>query len=808
MKRRAPFKIPSTIHKTNPSANAIASKQTELEQSEKPLRVFSILWRKITFKKHKTWEGDGILVIQGNQCSIHNLDGERLGGSSIRGIDFSIGSVVRVSGKEISLENTITEEEYFKGSFLNTTVSIEPVKPEKKLNTAFVMPLSKEGQEKLHKKKLPVARHDPNAPDALVMERMQPWDEMRNVDVVIDPRLAKILQPHQKEGVSFLYNCLMSIGRHNSYGAILADEMGLGKTLQTITVLWTLLKQNPIANAAPPLKKIMIVSPVTLLQNWKNEFIKWLGTERIHVMIAKSTVEFKEFIGNVSYSVVLVGYEKVRSFLQDNIDCDKIDLVVCDEGHRLKSMNSQTGIALQKLKTKRRLLLTGTPIQNDLMEFYAMVNFIMPGVLGSQTSFRSQYELPILRSRLVNASTKNVLLGNARLERLARYASTFVLRRKIDVLSETLPPRTDVTIFLKPSRSQELLYEEHLDKFWKDRTLENEKTFPLSTLTELNCLCNSTRLIQHQENTDLSLNDLIASSSKFEFLKSLLLEFKNSQLKCVIVSQFTETLNLIEILLKHLLITHCRLDGSTPTNTRQSLVDQFNCSTYEHLSVFLLSNKSGGAGLNLVGANRLILFEPSWNPAYDLQALGRIYRYGQNRSVLIYTLLSTGMLDEQIYIRQHTKTGLSNAFMDSDTSTLKYKFQMKDMKNLFSYHKPKTCLMHELITKTASVLTENNSKRINHCKNEDMNDSTNNNVLENKEDEYKKEWRPARLLNENLSENTLEPIVLLEGWNHYNLSDEGVHSSKEIKWIPKDSMHLCAYVLAKTLKSTKSSGSE
>ena len=206
--------------------------------------------------------------------------------------------------------------------------------------------------------------------DPLVMKR--PLDA--KVDVVVDPILSKKLRDHQREGIKFLYECVMGLRDFNGQGAILADEMGLGKTLQTIALLWTLLKQSPYGNGSSIIKKALIVCPATLINNWRKEIHKWLGLDRIGVLVADAKTRVTHFTHGKSYSVMIVSYERLRTIQADLAKGNGVDIIVADEAHRLKTAKNKSLQALNALPTVKKIFLTGTPVQNDLSEFYMMVN--------------------------------------------------------------------------------------------------------------------------------------------------------------------------------------------------------------------------------------------------------------------------------------------------------------------------------------------------------------------------------------------------------------------------------------------------
>ena len=255
---------------------------------------------------------------------------------------------------------------------------------------------------------------DATHPDAIVMPRPSQWrrsssqnnndnamDDSGNdiIDVVVDPHLGRQLRPHQVEGVLFLYKCVMGYQVDGSYGAILADEMGLGKTLQTIALIWTLLKQSPTGSRKSIIKNTLILAPSSLVKNWEAEFTKWLGRERIAVSGIDGSASLTQYIKCPLRSrapVLILSYEmftRAFSSIEDNLS---FDLLVCDEGHRLKNSAAKASQYLASMASiDKRIVLTGTPLQNELKEFFAIVNVVCPGILGTASHFTRQFEEPI-----------------------------------------------------------------------------------------------------------------------------------------------------------------------------------------------------------------------------------------------------------------------------------------------------------------------------------------------------------------------------------------------------------------------------
>ncbi|KAG9903909.1 DNA repair protein rhp54, partial [Aureobasidium melanogenum] len=552
-------------------------------------------------------------------------------------------------------------------------------------------------------------RHDPNGPNALVMKRPKHAPDGKHiVDVVVDPNLTKHLREHQRAGVAFLYECVMGMRPFVGEGAILADEMGLGKTLQTIALIWTLLKQNPIYEDGPVIKKALIVCPVTLINNWRKEFKKWLGNEKVGVMVAENNkTRLSDFTKGKSYNILIIGYEKLRNVQEELQQGLGVDIVIADEGHRLKTANNKSAAAIKSLNTERRIILSGTPIQNDLSEFFTMVDFVNPGLLKTYSSFKKQYETPILKSRTPGATAKDIEKGQTCSEELASITGQFILRRTAEILSKYLPPKTEYVVYCRPTRVQKDVYEAVVSTGVLNQVLKsNEAAFQMINI--LKKLCNSPSLLKNpsegEEGTIHSLlakvpaSDLKAAggSSKLQVLDDLLhFVHTMTQEKVVVVSNYTATLDMIGKLLTALEYSFLRLDGSTPANQRQGLVDKFNRTSANNCFVFLLSAKAGGVGLNLIGASRLVLFDIDWNPATDLQAMGRVHRDGQKHPVHIYRFLTKGALEEKIFQRQLTKQGLADSIVDNKANASS--FTPEELRDLFTLDSREGCQTHDLL---------------------------------------------------------------------------------------------------------------
>ncbi|KAF5130493.1 DNA repair protein rhp54 [Metarhizium anisopliae] len=448
--------------------------------------------------------------------------------------------------------------------------------------------------------------------------------EQPQVPVVLDPKLAKILRPHQVEGVKFMYRCVTGMIEEKANGCIMADEMGLGKTLQCITLMWTLLKQSPEAGK-PTIQKAIVVCPASLVKNWANELTKWLGANAITPFAIDGKASKEELTRqlrqwaiasgrSVTRPVIIVSYETLRLNVEQ-LKHTKIGLLFCDEGHRLKNSDSNTFNALNSLDVSRRVILTGTPIQNDLTD---------PDI---QALLRGKGSQPL---KAINI-----------LKKLCNHPDLLNLSDDLPGSECCFPPE----YIPKEARG-------------RDRDVRPEYSGKMMVLDRM--------LARIRQDT----ND-----------------------KIVLISNYTSTLDLFERLCRSREYGCLRLDGTMNVNKRQKLVDRFNDPNGEEF-VFLLSSKAGGCGINLIGANRLVLFDPDWNPAADQQALARVWRDGQKKDCFVYRFIATGTIEEKIFQRQSHKQSLSSCVVDSAEDVERH-FSLDSLRELFQYRPNTTSDTHD-----------------------------------------------------------------------------------------------------------------
>lgn len=685
-----------------------------------PLQYFRVQWRKRSNKKNKLWEGDGYIVVgaSGLVLKIEDKKGYKIVGrsklSEIDGI-LKFGSyeaevdcqttAEEIRGTKINEADTITESPKSSQMRLTGAPKISDVPPPESL---FVP------QENVHlQNDTPPTEVVPTDDDVSHVVG-QVVEEASNPEFVsasgeaftIDPSLASKLRPHQMEGLKFLLDSLLKSDPNESgpRGALLADEMGLGKTLTTISLIWTLFRRG-IA------KKTVICCPVTLIDNWRREFKKWVDMNRIGVLCLnskqQSAAQEKQEILNFGktnvYQVLIISYEKMLASTE-SLSTVPTDLLICDEGHRLKNATNKVLKNLTSLGVPMKVVLSGTPIQNDLKEFYNIAHFINPNIFGLFSHFQKTFLKPILLARDIHCVDPSIIeKGRDASEQLVQITKKFMIRRTKSVIESDLPPRTDLVVFCRPTSLQKKIYEAVLKCGHIQKSLESNLSEILPMILLLRKLCNSPSLLANDNLYRLLITDLTISAaalstktsgSKVNVLIPLLLEFRAAGEKVVLVSNYTSTLDLLDVVLRKLNIHYSRLDGNTPGSSRDLLVISFNRSpTFQ---AFLLSAKAGGVGLNLIGALRLILFDNEWNPLVDLQAMARIHREGQKRPTFIYRLLTTGTIDEKIFQRQLMKTTLSDTFVDDSNEASLNIFDYEDLRDLFSLSTT-DCNTHDLV---------------------------------------------------------------------------------------------------------------
>jgi len=448
-------------------------------------------------------------------------------------------------------------------------------------------------------------------------------------------------------------------------------------------------------------------------QNWQNEINKWLNGRLNSLVIdsgSKDEIDrnLHDFIHThgrrVVNPVLIISYETFRLHVQE-LHKGEVGLVLCDEGHRLKNSENQTYQALVALNCKRRVLLSGTPIQNDLLEYFSLIHFVNQGLLGTAQEFKRRFESAILRGRDADASEAAQKIGQEKQLELAQLVNRCIIRRTSALLTKYLPVKIELVVCCKLSPIQTAIYTKFINsESIKSKMKENESgksakggMTALSAITNLKKLCSHPELVYEkcQKGTDGFEGALAQFPANFD-PRRLQTEFSgklcvldcilalirsSSNDKIVLISNYTQTLDLFEKLCRNRNYPCVRLDGSMSIKKRAKIVAQFNDPASLDF-VFLLSSKAGGCGLNLIGANRLVMFDPDWNPANDDQAMARVWRDGQKKPCFIYRLLSTGTIEEKIFQRQAHKKALSSCVVDNEEDVERH-FSLTDLRDLF-----------------------------------------------------------------------------------------------------------------------------
>ncbi|XP_055072737.2 helicase ARIP4 isoform X2 [Misgurnus anguillicaudatus] len=660
------------------------------------------------------------------------------------------------------------------------------------------------------------AFNQPDAQGRVLVNINHPGDEE---DLFLAPQLARAVKPHQIGGIRFLYdNLVESLERYknsNGFGCILAHSMGLGKTLQVISFIDILLRHTGA-------KTVLAIVPVNTLQNWLAEFNLWLPaaeslppdtdpsrvsprTFKVHILSDehKTTVARAKVVEEWTRNggVLLMGYEMYRllslkkSFVTGRkrkskkpagpviIDLDEEDrqqelmkgieralarpgpdVVICDEGHRIKNCHASTSQALKNIRSRRRVVLTGYPLQNNLIEYWCMVDFVRPDFLGTRQEFSNMFERPILNGQCIDSTPQDVRLMRYRSHVLHSLLEGFVQRRGHDVLRTQLPSKDEHVILVRLSRLQRALYTEFMNRFreagnsgwlglnplkafcvcckiWnhpdvlyealQKENLTNEQDLDLDDLNStggtrcsapgmkgktsdpanskvalaamgLNPLQEkANQVITYEWAKDIMSNyqtGVLDNSAKMVLLFHLIDESVSRGDKILVFSQSLSTLTVIEDFLSRRPmpiqtetgthnwvknINYYRLDGSTSASERERLINQFNDPANNQTWVFLLSTRAGCLGVNLIGANRVVVFDASWNPCHDAQAVCRVYRYGQRKPCHIYRLVCDFTLEKKIYDRQVSKQGMSDRVVDDLNPVLT--FTRKEVESLLHF---------------------------------------------------------------------------------------------------------------------------
>ncbi|XP_053323486.1 DNA excision repair protein ERCC-6-like 2 isoform X2 [Spea bombifrons] len=597
---------------------------------------------------------------------------------------------------------------------------------------------------------------------------------LSNTGISIPYTINRYLRDYQRDGAKFLYAHYIK-----SMGCILGDDMGLGKTIQVISFLAAVLHKKgtreDIENNMPeflrrgmkkdhsflpPKKVFLIVSPLSVLFNWKDELETW-GYFKVTVIHGNK----KEFelsrIKQGKYEIALTTYETLRLCL-DELNSIDWAAVIVDEAHRIKNPKARVTHVMKDLNCKVRIGLTGTILQNNMQELWCVMDWAVPGCLGSKNKFKEDFANPVEYGQRHNATKRELATGRKAMERLASKMAPLFLRRTKDLISSQLPQKEDRIVYCSLSEFQKAVYQTVL--MTQDVNLvlrggekcscssgqrrrkccykENEhgesvRTMYFSYLAILRKVANHAALLQTdtskkqeahikricaevfskfpefmQQSKDAAFETISDPkySGKMKVLQQLLNHSRQNKDKVLLFSFSTKLLDVLERYCMASGLDYRRLDGSTKAEDRLKIVKEFNST--QDVNICLVSTMAGGLGLNFVGANVVVVFDPTWNPANDLQAIDRAYRIGQCRDVKVFRLISLGTVEEMIYLRQVYKqqlhcvvVGSENAkrYFEAVQGSKEHKGELFGVHNLFKLRTHGTCLTRDILEREGKV---------------------------------------------------------------------------------------------------------
>ena len=663
----------------------------------------------------------------------------------------------------------------------------------------------------------------------------------------VDRKIASKLKKHQIEGIQFMFeNCYESVEQikkgSRGNGCILAHCMGLGKTFQIVSFVHTLLAHLELTKT----KRVIVLTPINALLNWRQEFLDWLKgcDNRVNLFEISTVKTIKErlrvleswhrrggvfIIGYTMFTNLVGGKSVKKKSVREDIEKYLInpgaDLVVCDEGHILKNEKTATSKALNRVNSKRRIVLTGSPLQNNLNEYHCMTSFVKPSLLGTIKEFRNRFVNPINNGQHADSTEADVQYMKKRSHVLHKTLAGCVQRMDYTIIQPLIPPKHEFVISIRLSEVQQKLYKMYLERegyskvsrigkimgtklfcdfnnlyrIWShpwvlkmqleqkqandarkmnrdfidddddedddensvndnlsemledgsddesskqssrlqkfdskmrneicidddddDVIIEDDNSNSIKSIMSTKAKSVSKRKTRSQKANGVESSDKsslgsaedpdrfmpawwddvidddmeynLSLSGKMEVFFEIVQRCEEINDKVLVFSHSLFSLDLIEKFLKHWtlskqsrwlpLIDYFRIDGSTEGANRKKYINEFN-DPESSVRLFLISSKAGGMGINLVGANRVIIFDASWNPVHDLQSIFRVYRFGQTKPVFIYRFLAQGTMEEKIYHRQVAKQSLALRVIDEHQ--LDRHFTSTELRELYAF---------------------------------------------------------------------------------------------------------------------------
>lgn len=478
-----------------------------------------------------------------------------------------------------------------------------------------------------------------------------------NEEINLPKNLNASLRSYQKVGYKWL-----KVLDNYGFGGILADDMGLGKTIQLLAVIL-----DYVQNEKKP-KPSIVVCPSSLSLNWQNEIKKFTPDLTSLVIHGNADERVKQIKSIPKYNIVITSYDLLKRDIETYKELNyEFKFIIADEAQYIKNNNTQNAKAIKEINASTKYALTGTPIENSLSELWSIFDFIMPGYLFGYRKFKELYEMPIVKDE-----------DNVAMRKLKMLIEPFILRRiKGEVLTE-LPDKTITVLNNEMEEEQQKIYMSYMQNARSEMLQEiNANGFEKSQIKILALLMRLRQICCHPA---LFLSDYKAESSKLNQCIEVIKDAVDSGHKILLFSSYTGMFPLIEEKLKKEKIEYSKLTGQTKVGERIKLVDEFNED--ENKKVFLISLKAGGTGLNLIGADMVIHYDPWWNISAENQATDRTYRIGQKKNVQVYKLITKNSIEEKIYELQERKSKLIDNVLSTNETFLN-KLSKEEIMELF-----------------------------------------------------------------------------------------------------------------------------
>uniref|UniRef100_A0A8B9EU80 ERCC excision repair 6 like 2 n=1 Tax=Anser cygnoides TaxID=8845 RepID=A0A8B9EU80_ANSCY len=537
----------------------------------------------------------------------------------------------------------------------------------------------------------------------------------------------RYLRDYQREGAQFLYGHYA-----NKRGCILGDDMGLGKTIQVISFLAAVLHKKgtreDIENNMPeflrrtmkkeskysPKKPFLIVAPLSVLYNWKDELDTW-GYFKVSILHGSKKDDDLSRIKQGKCEVALTTYETLRLYL-DELNSVEWSAVIVDEAHRIKNPKAQITQTMKSLKCSVRIGLTGTILQNNMKELWCVMDWAVPGLLGSRMHFKKKFSDPVEHGQRHTATKRELATGRKAMAKLARKMSGWFLRRTKALISDQLPKKEDrANAYGETIKSLRFSYLTILQKVANHAALLQTDNTSKQQEAHIKRVCSEVfssfpDFVQLSKDAAFETISDPKYSGKMKVLQQLLNHFRKNKDKVLLFSFSTKLLDVLEQYCMASGLDYRRLDGNTKSEDRMRIVREFNKT--QEINICLVSTMAGGLGLNFVGANVVILFDPTWNPANDLQAIDRAYRIGQCKDVKVFRLISLGTVEEMMYLRQVYKQQLHCAVVGSENAkryfeavqgSKEHQGELFGIHNLFKLRTHGSCLTKEILEREGQV---------------------------------------------------------------------------------------------------------